>query len=203
MSSTLPFHQKEFQDAIAANAVKKQFKAGEVILREQVHVQMIPLITKGLLGVYRTDEAGREMLLYYIRPGESCIMSFLAGIHQDTSKIKAVAEEDTEMLMVPMSQVTEWIKIYPEWIDYIFKLYHQRFEELLEVVNAVAFHKMDDRLWHHLTKKAEITGSKEFSLTHQQLADEMGSTREVISRILKQMEKNGLVQLHRNKILLV
>ncbi|MCU0416424.1 MAG: Crp/Fnr family transcriptional regulator [Cytophagaceae bacterium] len=198
-----PFHQVDFKNAIEARAIRKEFAAGEVILREQMHVQAIPLIEKGLLGVYRTEESGKEMLLYYIRPGESCIMSFLAGMHQDTSKIQAIAEEETTLLLLPIQDVSNWIKLYPEWIDYIFKLYHQRFEELLNVVNALAFQKMDDRLAQHLKKKADITGQRELMVTHQQLADELGTTREVISRILKQMEKNGLVTLLRNKIILM
>lgn len=89
----------------------------------------------------RTDEDGREILLYYIKQGESCIMSFLGGIHQDTSKVKAIAEEDSEILFIPIHAVGMLLKEYPEWLEYIFSLYHKRFEELLDVVNAVTFKK--------------------------------------------------------------
>ena len=151
----------------------------------------------------RTDEDGREILLYYIRPGESCIMSFLGGIHNDTSKVIAIAEEPTEILFIPIDKVNELIREYPEWLDYIFRLYHRRFEELLEVVNAVAFKKMDERLLAFIKKKSEMTNNKVINVTHEQLANELGTVRVVISRLLKQMEEEGLVELGRNKITLV
>ena len=109
-------------------------------------------MTKGSIRVLRTDEDGREILLYYIKAGESCIMSFLGGMHQDTSKIKAVAEEETEILFIPIDKVSLLIKDYPEWLDYIFRLYHKRFEELLDVVNAIAFKKLDERLLDFIRK---------------------------------------------------
>jgi CRP/FNR family transcriptional regulator len=130
-------------------------------------------------------------------------MSFLAGISQDTSKVRAVAEEDSELLLIPVDKVGPWVQQFPEWADYIFRLYHRRFEELLEVVNSIAFQRMDERILKHLTRRAEMLGTRELTLTHQQLADELGTTREVVSRILKQMEKEGIVTLGRNKMLLV
>lgn len=199
----LPFHQKDFTEEIEASTIVKSLKAGEQIVGMNKFIQVIPILNSGLLGVYRTDDDGRDMLLYYIKPGESCIMSFLAGINNDTSKVKAIAEEDSELTLIPIDKVTQWVRKYPEWTDYIFKLYHQRFEELLNVVNSIAFQKMDERIWQLLMKKSELSNSKEIQVTHQQLADELGSTREVISRLLKQMEKTGIVSLGRNKITLI
>lgn len=181
-------------------AVIKEFKAGAIILSEDNYIQAIPIVLKGSLKVLRTDPDGREILLYYIQPGESCIMSFLGGIHHETSKVKALVEEDCEILMIPVAKAGDWIKKFPEWTDYIFKLYHKRFEELLSVVNAIAFQQLDDRLWHLLEKRREIYHSNELIITHQQLADDLGSTREVISRILKQFEAQGKVRISRNKI---
>jgi len=151
----------------------------------------------------RTDENGREILLYYIQPGESCIMSFLGGIHDETSKVSAVVEEDAEILFIPVAKAGEWVKEFPEWTDFIFRLYHKRFEELLSVVNAVAFQKLDNRILHLLQQKTKLFNSMEIKITHQQLADELGSTREVVSRLMKQMENEGLVKLSRNKITLM
>jgi CRP/FNR family transcriptional regulator len=151
----------------------------------------------------RTDEDGREILLYYIKAGESCIMSFLGGMHHDTSKVKAVAEEETEILFLPIDKVSLLIKEYPEWLDYIFRLYHKRFEELLEVVNAVAFKKMDERLLNFIKKKCNLTNSRTLNVTHEQLANELGTARTVVSRLLKQMEDEGLVKLGRNNIFLL
>ena len=130
-------------------------------------------------------------------------MSFLGGMHHDTSKVKAIAEEETEILFIPIDKVNLLIKEFPEWLDYIFRLYHKRFEELLEVVNAIAFKKLDERLLNFIQKKSELTGSRTILITHEQLANEMGTARVVVSRLLKQMEDEGLVLLGRNKIVLV
>ena len=181
----------------------KSFPSETVILNEDSHIRFIPIVLKGSWKVLRMEEDGREILLYYIKPGESCIMSFLGGLHHETSKIRAVVEEDAQLLMIPVEKANEWIKEFPEWTDFIFKLYHKRFEELLQVVNAIAFQKLDTRLLHLLNQKAELFKSRELSVTHQQLAHELGSTREVISRVIKQMENEGLVRLGRNKISLM
>jgi CRP/FNR family transcriptional regulator, anaerobic regulatory protein len=130
-------------------------------------------------------------------------MSFLGGIHNETSKIKAIVEEDAEILFIPVEKASEWVKKFPEWSDFIFKLYHKRFEELLSVVNAIAFQKLDERLLQLLTQKSKLTHSKEIVVTHSQLAEELGTAREVISRVAKQMENEGLIRLSRNKITLV
>lgn len=193
----------EIREKLAAYGLVKTFKEGDVILNENAYINAIPIVTKGNIRVLRTDEDGRELLLYYIKAGESCIMSFLGGMHHDTSKVKAIAEEETEILFIPIDKVSLLIKQFPEWLDYIFRLYHKRFEELLEVVNAVAFKKMDERLLQFIKKKCEITNSHTLYVTHEQMANELGTARVVVSRLLKQMEESGLVQLGRNKITLV
>lgn len=178
----------------------KTVAAEEIILRENSYVKLIPIVLSGSIRVMRTDKEGREILLYYIQAGESCIMSFLGGIHRDTSKVKAIAEEETEILFIPMDKVSELIKEYPQWLNYIFRLYHQRFEELLEVVNNVAFRKIDERLLDFVQRKAALSHNSVIHLTHEQIANEMGTARVVISRLLKQLETAGLVKLGRNKI---
>ena len=180
--------------------ISKKYAEGDVILNENAYIRAIPIVLSGTIRVIRTDDDGREILLYYIKAGESCIMSFLGGMHQDTSKVKAIAEEEAEILFIPIEKVSELIKEYPEWLDYIFRLYHKRFEELLEVVNAVAFKKMDERLEDLVRKKSELTKSRTLFVTHEQLANELGTAREVVSRLLKQMEESGLVRLGRNRI---
>ncbi|HMR57783.1 MAG TPA: Crp/Fnr family transcriptional regulator [Cyclobacteriaceae bacterium] len=181
----------------------KKFPGGTEILQEDSYIKAIPLVLKGSLKVMRTDPQGHEILLYYITPGESCIMSFLGGIHNETSKVKAVVEEDAEILFIPVDKASEWVKKFPEWSDFIFRLYHKRFEELLTAVNAIAFQKLDSRLLQLLKQKSELYKSKEISITHQQLADELGTAREAVSRVIKQMENEGLVKLARNKITLL
>ena len=193
----------EIKEKLSSYGIAKTFSEGDIILNENAYINAIPIVTKGSIRVLRTDEDGREILLYYIKAGESCIMSFLGGLHHDTSKVKAIAEEETEILFIPVDKVSLLIKEYPEWLDYIFRLYHKRFEELLEVVNAVAFKKMDERLLNFIKKKCELTNSRTIYLTHEQLANELGTARTVVSRLLKQMEDEGLVKLGRNNISLM
>lgn len=202
MQSSSPFHTL-LKDEVASFSELRKFKADSVILHEDSYIKSIPLVVSGSLKVVRTDANGHEILLYYITAGESCIMSFLGGIHDETSKIKAVVEEDAEILLIPVDKASEWVKKFPEWSDFIFKLYHKRFEELLSVVNAIAFQKLDVRLLHLLKQKAELIHSKEIKVTHQQLAEELGTAREVVSRVAKQMENEGLIHLSRNKITLM
>ncbi|NBX26878.1 MAG: Crp/Fnr family transcriptional regulator [Chitinophagia bacterium] len=183
--------------------INKSYAEGSVIIQEHNYINSIPIVLSGSIRVMRVDDEGRELLLYYIKAGESCIMSFLSGLHQDTSKIKAIAEEDTELLFVPIEKVSLLIKEFPEWLDYIFKLYHKRFEELLEVVNAVAFKKLDQRLLDFIKNKSSLGNTKEIHITHEQIANELGTARVVVSRLLKQLEEEGIIQLGRNKITLV
>lgn len=193
----------ELVEKLYKYSIQKHYKAGKVILNENVRIRSIPIVTKGTLKVIRTEEDGREILLYYVKPGESCIMSFLGGMHNEASQVKAEVEEDAEILFLPIEKVSLFIKEYPQWLDYIFRLYHQRFEELLEIVNSIAFKKVDERLLNLLKKKAELTQSSTLKITHEQLANELGSARVVVSRLLKQLEDAGAVQLGRNKITLM
>ncbi len=193
----------EMRAKLLEYGISKIFAEGEVILNENAYINAIPIVTGGSIRVMRSEEDGREILLYYIKSGESCIMSFLGGIHHDTSKVKAVAEEMTHILFIPIDKVMLLIKAYPEWLDYIFKLYHKRFEELLDVVNAIAFKKMDERLLDYLQKKSALSHHSTIHITHEQIANDLGTARVVVSRLLKQMEDEKLVQLGRNKIQLL
>lgn len=184
-------------------SIKKEYKAGDIILNENAYIRSIPIVTKGTLKVMRTEEDGREILLYYIKAGESCIMSFLGGLHNEKSKLQVEVEDDAEIHFLPIDKVTLFIKEYPQWLDYIFQLYHKRFEELLDIVNATTFKKVDERLLALLRKKQELTKSNTLNVTHEQLANELGTARVVVSRLLKQLEENGNVQLGRNKITLL
>lgn len=193
----------ELREKLYEYSMVKNYREGDIILNENSNIRAIPIVTSGSIRVIRTDDDGREILLYYIKAGESCIMSFLGGLHHETSKVKAEVEEDSEILFLPVEKVSLLMKEYPEWLDYIFRLYHKRFEELLEVINAVAFKKVDERLLLLLRKKSELTGSKTIPVTHEQLANELGTARVVVSRLLKQLEENKTVELGRNKITLL
>lgn len=209
MNQNEPVSEFEFQfnselrDKLYTHSIQKNYPKGSVVLDENAHIRSIPIVTKGIMKVYRTEEDGREILLYYIKAGESCIMSFLGGMHNKTSKVRAEVEEDAEILFLPMAKVSLFIKEYPEWLDYIFRMYHKRFEELLEIINAISFKKVDERLLALLHKKAALKTSKTIEITHEQLANELGTARVVVSRLLKQLENKGLVELGRNKVKLV
>ena len=190
----------ELVEKLYQYGITKMYHEGDIILDENSSIRSIPIVMKGMLKVIRTEEDGREILLYYIKAGESCIMSFLGGMHNERSIVKAEVEEDTEILFLPIDKVSLFIKEYPEWLDYIFRLYHKRFEELLDIINAIAFKKVDERLLNLLHKKSEILNSKTIIITHEQLANELGTARVVVSRLLKQLEDAGKLQLGRNKI---
>lgn len=190
----------ELVEKLYQYGVTKTYQEGDIILDENSSIRSIPIVMKGMMKVIRTEEDGREILLYYIKAGESCIMSFLGGMHNEKSIVKAEVEEDTEILFLPVDKVSLFIKEYPEWLDYIFRLYHKRFEELLDIINAIAFKKVDERLLNLLHKKSEILNSKTIVITHEQLANELGTARVVVSRLLKQLEDSEKLQLGRNKI---
>ncbi|KFF20892.1 Crp/Fnr family transcriptional regulator [Chryseobacterium sp. JM1] len=193
----------ELVDKLYQYGVPKSYTEGDIILDENTSIRSIPIIMKGMIKVIRTDEDGREILLYYIKTGESCIMSFLGGMHNKKSMVKAEVEEDTEILFLPVDKASLFIREHPEWLDYIFKLYHKRFEELLEIINAISFKKVDERLLNLLNKKSELTGFKTIVITHEQLANELGTVRVVVSRLLKQLEESGKLKLGRNRIALL
>jgi CRP/FNR family transcriptional regulator len=203
MSSSDSMFHSLLKNEVSTFGQLKKFPAGSVIQQEDSYIKAIPLVLTGSLKVMRTDHDGHEILLYYITPGESCIMSFLGGIHNETSKVKAIVEEDAEILFIPVEKASEWVKKFPEWSDFIFKLYHKRFEELLTAVNAIAFQKLDTRLLQLIKQKVALYQSNEIKITHQQLAEELGTAREAVSRVIKQMENEGLVMLSRNKITLM
>ena len=178
----------------------KSFSADSIIIDENDYIKFVPIVLTGSIKVFKLDEDGREILLYYIKPGESCVMSFLGATCNGTSKIKAVVEEEADVLLLPVHKAIELIRENPQWIQFIFELYNRRFEELLSVVNAIAFQKVDDRLWELLKTKVKLLKSTELNMTHQQIADELGTAREVVSRLLKQLEREKRIALGRNKV---
>ena len=190
------------KEKLYQNSIVKSYKAGDVIMNENSRINAIPIIAKGVLSIFRTEEDGREILLYYIQAGESCVMSFLGGLHNENFRIKASVEEDAEILFLPIDKFSLFMKEYPQWLEYIFQLYHKRFEELLEIIDAISFKKVDERLWMLLNKKREVSGKMILNVSHEQLANELGTARVVVSRLLKQLEEDGKLKLGRNKITL-
>lgn len=181
-------------------ATLKETKAGEVLMDVGKYVKAIPLVVTGRLKVFREDEEGRELFLYYINPGETCAISLVCSERDRQSKIKAVAIEDTEYIAVPIRFMDEWMQQYKCWYYFVMETYRKRFEEVLNTVDSVAFHKLDERLLQYIQKNLKVQGGKTLHTTHQDIANELNTSREVISRLLKQLEKNGVVKLSRNQI---
>jgi len=162
---------------------------------EGQYVKAVPFVTKGLIKVFsRHDD--KELLLYYIRPGESCIMSFDACMKNTPSKIYASTEENSSVLLLPVDRVLNWMREYPEMNSIFFQQYNIRYNELIHMVNELLFEKMDQRLYKYLIKKSEVAKRNPLKLSHRKIANDLGTAREVISRVVKKLETDGkIIQL--------
>lgn len=189
----------ELLSGLIQSGISKLFQEGETIVSEHSFMRSVPIVVNGRVKVIRSD-AEKELVLYYLQPGEGCVMSFMAAMFNDAHGVRMVADQTCEVVFVPLETVKHAMQEHPALLTYMFQVYHRRFGELLDLVDAVAFRKMDDRLLQYLEKKAQLTRSHTLHLTHEQIAQELGTAREVISRLLKQMESRGLVSLSRNNI---
>jgi len=195
-------YERHTVEVILETAKLKKLRADDWMVDIGDPIVFMPLLLKGQLRILREDDEGNELLLYYIRPGETCAMSLTCCSGNAVSNVRAVAEEDTELLLLPIQIIDEWTTKYPSFKSFILKTYQKRFEELLNTIDSIAFHNLDDRLSQLLKQKSEKEGS-ELKTTHQELANQLNSSREVISRLLKQMERKGKIQMGRNKITLL
>lgn len=178
-------------------------KSGDTIMEIGQIVRFMPIILSGTVKIVRLDEEGRELLLYYVQANESCAMTFTCCMQQQSSEIRAVAEDDVEMLLVPISVMDEWLVKYPSWKSFVMKTIRNRFNELLKTIDQIAFQKLDERLVHYLKEKSKATGSTLVNLSHEQIAAELATSRVVISRLLKKLENDQKVLLYRNQIKLL
>lgn len=165
-------------------------------------IAYVPLVQKGVLRIVREDEDGKEIFLYHLYPGQTCAMAVNCCQSGKESMIKAVAEDQTEILQIPVKLVSDWFK-YPEWKVFINSTYSHRFQELMNVIDLIAFSNMDKQLLHYLQERTKATNKKKLDITHQQIADELHTHREVISRLLRTMEQKNLLLLGRNNIELI
>lgn len=169
------------------------------LLKEGQYVKVIPIVMEGLIKVFTRHE-DKELLLYYIQPNESCIMSFSASLKNDPSKVFAITEENTRALLLPVDKVADWTKQFPDINTLFFQQYNLRYSELLDTINHVLFDKMDKRLLDYLHKKVQLTGNNPIRLSHRQIANELGTAREVISRVMKKLENEGKVKQHAHSL---
>lgn len=186
---------EKIEDAASIKDIPKDTE----ILREGQFVKVIPIVLQGLVKVFSRYKE-KELLLYYIRPQESCIMSFAASLQNDPSKIHAVTEEDSKILLLPVSEVADWIKQFPSINSLFFQQYNLRYSELLDTIGHVIFDKMDKRLLDYLVERSKLTKQNPIKVSHQQIANELGTAREVISRVMKKLELEGKVHQLTNSI---
>lgn len=192
--------EKELLDELQAIGKPVNVKAGDIIMDTGQYIKFIPLLLSGSIKIIRQDDTDGEILLYYVGSNETCAMSLTCCMAHQKSRIRAIAEEDTEMITVPVEKMDEWMIKYESWKNFVMQTYNARFDELLRTIDSIAFQKVDERLENYLKSKAELTESKLLVVSHQQIAEELNSSREVISRLLKHLEKNGKIKLGRNKI---
>ncbi len=190
-------------DLIEKDAVEKSFMAGDIIMRTGQYIKSTVLVLNGRIKIYRENDEGGEFLMYYLSPGEACAVSMICAIQSQTSEIMAKAEEDTDVLMIPVQLMDELMNKYKTWYQFVIQTYRNRFEELLTVIDNIAFRNLDERLEFYLKRHADQTGKKNIGLSHQEIADDLATSREVISRLLKKMEQQNIVHLQRNMIELV
>lgn len=181
----------------------QQFKEGDIIMNYGKYIHMMPIILKGAIKVSKLDEDGNEILLYYLSSSESCSMAYSCCIEAKKSEVKAIAEEDGELIAIPHQKLDEWLCKFPTWKNYIMRSFNERFIELLKSIESIAFHKLDERLVNYLREKQRVSGSSVINASHSLIADELATSRVVISRLLKQLENENKVILYRNEIKLL
>lgn len=188
---------------LEANAMLLEVKSGSTILKVGQTIRSIPLLVRGTIKVSRINDEGQELLLYYVKEGESCAMTFNCCMLSQTSVIKGTAEEDSILLCLPVTLMDEWMTKYHSWKKYVMSIILNRFTEIIKCVDEVAFKKMDERLINYLKEKSKIAGSSVLNLTHQQIGDELGTNRVVISRLLKKLENDKKLLIYNKQIKLL
>ena len=199
LEKALPSLETDLISELEEKASVHHYAAGETLVKKGQYFKSALIVIKGLVKIFREDEDGNEFFIYYLEPGQACALSMVCASRQETSEIMAVAVKDAEVLTIPFVIMNEWMTKYKSWNNFVLASYRQRFEELLVTLDHVAFRNMDERLEFYLKRQAEKLGNH-LPLTHQQIADDLNSSREVISRLLKNMEKNKRLILHRSSI---
>ncbi len=187
-------------DEIAKYGTLKTIKAGEKIIEIGDYVKTMPLLLEGAIKILRKDKDGDELLLYFLERGDTCAMTLSCCLGQTRSEIRAVAERDTKLIMIPIEKMEEWTSKYKSWRNFVFESYHSRLTEMLDTIDTIAFLNMDQRLMRYLQDKAKINGSETLQVTHQEIAYDLHTSRVVISRLLKKLEIEGKISLQRNSI---
>ncbi|MFK7933727.1 MAG: Crp/Fnr family transcriptional regulator [Saprospiraceae bacterium] len=198
------FAEPALQREIGEVGKLMHFKAGEVIMNYGSYVKLVPLVIKGSIKVMREDDHdGKELLLYLLDAGDTCSMSFSCCMMNKKSEIRTEAEEDTTLIGIPVNYVDEWMGKYQSWKNFVMRSYDQRMQELVRVIHNISFHGFDKRLLQYLRDLSATRNSPTIQRTHQEIADDLNVSREAVSRLMKKLEKQGIVQLSRNQFTLL
>lgn len=195
-----PSFEKKLRDELQEKSEIKYFKSGEQLMRTGQYFRSTMLIVEGLVKVYREDDQGNEFFMYYLQPGQACALSMVCAAKTEASQIMAKAVRDTTVISVPLQFMDNWMAEYKTWYQFVLETYRSRFEELLVTIDHVAFRAMDERLVFYLKRHKDTLKTNLIEVSHQEIADELNSSREVISRLLKKLEQMGKVKLNRNSI---
>jgi CRP/FNR family transcriptional regulator len=194
-----PMFEKDLAEFLSRVGQIKVFEEGEMLMKTGQFFKSAVLIIHGHVKLYREGEEGNEFFMYYLDPGEACALSMICATRNQASSIMAIADEETEVVLIPIQFMDTLMRDYRSWYYFVLETYRNRFEELLSVIDNIAFKNMDERLVWYLKRHAEISGNS-LNIKHQQIANDLNTSREVVSRLLKKMEKEGLLTLNRNLI---
>lgn len=200
LRKSYPLFEESLVTEIEEQGEFKTFPANEILMRKGQYIRSTMLVLNGLIKIYREDEEGNEFLMYYLKPGEACALSLVCAAKHEASPIMAKTVTETEVMMVPVDTMSEWMSKFKSWYQFVIETYRSRFDELLVTLDNVAFRSMDERLEFYLKRAKEAQETTLLNISHQEIAQELNTSREVISRLLKKMEQKGLVGLHRNAI---
>lgn len=198
-----PEFENELIKEMLEHAIIRDFMAGDYIIQSGQYFKQSMLVYEGTVKLYREGNEGNEFYLYHIKAGEPCALSMSCAIRQERSEVIAKAVTDCTLIFIPATLTEKWMTTYPGWNRFVLDSYRKRFEEMLETIDQISFRALDERLEFYLKRQREIYGSNVINISHQQIADELNSSREVISRLLKKMEQRGWLELHRNQIVLL
>lgn len=191
---------EDLLNEISINGKLKKFAKNEIIIDINQKLEFVPILIEGNIKVMREDNDTHELLLYVLESGDTCAMSLTCCLANKQSQIRAIADKPSEVIMISISKMQEWLGIYEDWRNFILQSYQTRFNEMLEAIDALAFMKMDERLYKYLTDQVKLNASEIVHNTHQNIAEDLNTSRVVVSRLLKQLEIEGKIKLGRNKI---
>ncbi len=189
-------------DEIASNGIFRTIKSNELLIDIGDKMTHVPLIISGAVKIIREDKNGDEIALYFLEKGDTCAISFVNCIHREESMFRGVTEKQTEGVFIPVEKIDEWLEKYKSWRHFIIDSYHMRLIEMVESIDSLAFMKLDDRLHKYLTEKVKIMDDNILIITHQEIADDINTSRVVVSRLLKVLENEGKIKIRRNRIII-